>query len=143
MEEFVKSSNKFRKTLTEKLQRITLVNSLETTMYDETIKKHQLLQEILTDFYPEGITDIWGKNTCENEWEELQTLDLEKRHTYLTNKTRFTWGEMIDDIQGRLSIYGLYKMKDHHEEENIKILKQAEQLRNNNQRIEALEKKLQ
>jgi len=143
VEEFVKASNKFRKTLTEKLQRITLVNSLETTMYDETIKKHQLLQEILTDFYPEGITDIWGKNTCENEWEELQTLDLEKRHTYLTNKTRFTWGEMIDDIQGRLSIYGLYKMKDHHEEENIKILKQAEQLRNNNQRIEALEKKLQ
>lgn len=78
VDDFVTASGKVRKVLSKNLERITLVNSLETTMYDETIMKHQLLQEILHEFYPEGITDIWGKKSCETEWEELQTLDLEK-----------------------------------------------------------------
>ena len=46
---------------------------------------------------------------------------MEERHAYLKSKISLSWGEIIDDIQARLSIFGIYGLFDRHKTEEIKL----------------------
>jgi len=89
--------------------------------YRNSQTKLDLLKEILEKYYPIGVSDLFSKDACNNEWESLQVYEQEKRHAYLTSKISLSWGQIIDDIQARLSIYGVYALFDWHVMEDIKL----------------------
>jgi hypothetical protein len=66
-----------------KLQRVEI---LTTVRYADTQEKHDLLVELLTKYYPNGLLDIFGHGSCTNEWEMLENFENDTKHKYYEKK---------------------------------------------------------
>lgn len=108
--------------------------------YDVTQEKHDLLVEILQKYYPHGLVDIFGLQSCTSEWEMLENVENESKHKYYEIKKEFSLIDISDEIKERMSFYGLYMTKDRQEMSALTVKKIKYQLKNANERLMEQEK---
>ena len=105
------------------LEKLEHAETLPMIRYDDTQEKYDLLVELLTKYYPNGLVDIFGHGSCTSEWEMLENFENDTKHKYLEKKKAFSLGDISDEIKERMSFYGIYMIKDRAEMEHIKIKK--------------------
>jgi hypothetical protein len=81
-----------KNTLSAEYAKIEDVMAIETNTYKSTQLKVELMEQILEKYYPVGVSDLFSKEACEDEWDVLQVYELEKRHAYLKSKISLSWG---------------------------------------------------
>ena len=74
-DQIANETGKLKDDLIEELVNIDDAVSLQMDTYRNSQTKLDLLKEILEKYYPIGVSDLFSKEACNNEWESLQVYE--------------------------------------------------------------------